>query len=54
MLKRTSLNMPMASAGIIGLGSNMELSGRKMDPKSFLVGTIILIFIIKVAGYFVQ
>ena len=54
MLKRTSLNMPMASAGIVGLSPTSELGGKKIDPKTFLIVAIVLVFIIKVAGYFVQ
>ncbi|MEW5996662.1 MAG: hypothetical protein AB1657_03640 [Candidatus Micrarchaeota archaeon] len=53
-LKRTSMSMPMTSAGIVGLSADMELSGIKMDPRSFIIGVAVLVAVIKIAGYFVQ
>lgn len=50
-LKRTNLSMPMTSAGIVGLGSDMELSGIKMDPRSFIIAVAILVAVIKISGY---
>ena len=41
--------MPMSSAGILGVGSNMELSGIKMSPKAVLVGALVFIFVVKIA-----
>lgn len=41
--------MPMSSAGILGIGSNMELAGIKMGPKAVLAGALIFIFIVKIA-----
>lgn len=41
--------MPMSSAGILGIGSNIELEGIKVDPKVILVGALIFIFIVKIA-----
>ncbi len=51
-LKRTNISMPMSSAGIVGLSADMELSGIKMDPRSFVIGVAVLVAIIKIAGYF--
>ena len=53
-LKRTNLSMPMTSAGIVGLSADMELSGIKMDPRSFIIGVSIFVAIIIIAGYIVQ
>lgn len=53
-LKRTSLSMPMTSAGIVGLSADMELSGIKMDPRNFIIGVVVLVAVIKIAGYIVQ
>jgi len=46
--------MPMTSAGIVGLSSDMELSGIKMDPRNFIITVAILVAVIKIAGYLVQ
>ncbi len=53
-LKRTNLSMPMTSAGIVGLSSDMELSGIKMDPRSFIIAVAILVAVIQIAGYLIQ
>lgn len=50
-LKRTNISMPMTSAGIVGMSADMELSGIKMDPRSFVIGVAVLVAIIKIAGY---
>lgn len=39
--------MPTTSAGILGIGSNMELAGIKISPKTVLVVALIFIFIVK-------
>ncbi len=41
--------MPMSSAGILGVGSNMELSGIKLTPQMVLAIALIFIFTVKVA-----
>lgn len=43
------LMMPMSSAGILGVGSNMELAGIKMSPKAVFAGALIFIFVVKIA-----
>lgn len=43
------ISMPMTSAGILGIGSNMELAGIKVGPKAVLAGTLIFIFVVKIA-----
>jgi preprotein translocase subunit Sec61beta len=53
-LKRTNLSMPMTSAGIVGLSSDMELSGIKMDPRNFIIAVAILVTLIKIADYLVR
>lgn len=53
-LKRTNLSMPMTSAGIVGMSADMELSGIKMDPRSFIIAVAALVAVIKIAGYMVQ
>ncbi len=41
--------MPMSSAGILGVGSNMELEGIKVSPKVILALALVFIFVVKVA-----
>ncbi len=41
--------MPMSSAGILGIGSNMELAGIKVSPKAIVAGALIFIFMVKIA-----
>ncbi|MDD5337288.1 MAG: preprotein translocase subunit Sec61beta [Candidatus ainarchaeum sp.] len=41
--------MPMSSAGILGVGSNMELAGIKVSPKVVLAGALIFIGVVKIA-----
>jgi preprotein translocase subunit Sec61beta len=41
--------MPMSSAGILGIGSNMELAGIKVSPKIILVLALAFIFAVKIA-----
>ncbi len=43
------LAMPMSSAGILGISSNMELSGIKISPIIVLAGALIFIFAVKMA-----
>jgi preprotein translocase subunit Sec61beta len=52
-LKRTNISMPMASAGLTGLTADMELSGMKMDPRSFIIVVAVFVALVKIAGYFV-
>ncbi|MEW6528434.1 MAG: hypothetical protein AB1391_00950 [Candidatus Micrarchaeota archaeon] len=46
--------MPMSSAGIFGIGSNMELAGIKISPKTVFVGALIFIFVIKIADKLIR
>lgn len=41
--------MPMASAGILGIGANMELEGIKIDPRIVLAVALAFIFVVKLA-----
>lgn len=48
--KRQSVSMPMASAGIIGVSSDMKISGFEIEPRSLVAGALIFVIVIKVAG----
>jgi preprotein translocase subunit Sec61beta len=52
-LKRTNVSMPMSSAGIMGLSPTTDLGGRSIDPKPFVIGTIIFVLAVYIAGYFI-
>lgn len=41
--------MPVSSAGILGVGSNMELTGFKVSPQMILAAALIFIFVVKIA-----
>lgn len=49
--KRQKISMPTTMAGIVGLSPDGEIGGIKIEPKTFLVGILILIFIIKILHY---
>ncbi len=48
MLKSEKVSMPVSSAGILSLGSDMELSGIKIDPKVIIITVVLFVLIIKV------
>ena len=48
--KQTSVSMPMASAGIMGISPDMKISGFEIQPKVLMVSALIIVLIIKVAG----
>lgn len=49
--KQERVSMPMTSAGIIGVSSDIEISGIKMDPRTILVGVAAFIVLIKVLTF---
>ena len=52
--KSERVSMPMGSAGILGIGADMETSGIKMDPKTIVLGILIFILLIKVLSFVVK
>jgi len=52
-LKRSNISMPMSSAGIMGLSPTTNLGGRSIEPKPFIIATVIIVFLIHIAGYFI-
>ena len=52
-LKRSNVSMPMSSAGIMGLSPTTDLGGKSIDPKPFIIGTLLFVIAIHIAGYFV-
>jgi len=49
--KRQSVSMPSANAGILGISSDTDLDGVKVDPKFVAIGVFAFIVIVKVAGF---
>lgn len=43
--------MPMSAAGIVGMSSDMKISGREIDPKIILVAVVLLVITVHVASY---
>ena len=51
--KRESVSMPSTNAGILGISANERLSGVQMNPKTIVIGIVVLIVLIKVLDYLV-
>lgn len=45
--KQERVSMPMASAGIVGMSSDMKISGIEIEPKMLIVGALIFVFVVK-------
>ena len=43
------ISMPMASAGILGVSSDMKIAGIEIDPKAIVAFTLIFVFVVKLA-----
>lgn len=52
--KSEKVSMPMSSAGILGISSDMETSGIKMEPKTIVLGIIVFIVLIKVLSFVIK
>ena len=48
-VRKESVSMPMGSAGIVGFSSDMKLAGIEIDPKVLVIGTFLLVVIVKAA-----
>lgn len=48
--KQEKVSMPMTSAGILGMGADVKISGIEMDPRNVIIATLVLVIIVKVAG----
>jgi preprotein translocase subunit Sec61beta len=49
-VKQQSVSMPMSSAGIIGVSSDMKISGYEIDPKALVTFALVLVVVVKVAA----
>jgi preprotein translocase subunit Sec61beta len=52
--KQSSVSMPMASAGIVGLSHDTKISGIEIEPKLLIVAAVVIVIVIKVAGIVVS
>ncbi len=48
--KQQNVSMPMGSAGIVGMSSDMKISGKEIDPKMLAAVTIGVVLIVKIVG----
>jgi preprotein translocase subunit Sec61beta len=48
--KQQSVSMPMASAGLIGVSSDMKIAGIEIDPKMLIIAALVFVVIVKSAG----
>lgn len=49
--KQQKVSMPMSSAGIVGMSSDMKVGGVEIDPKMLFVATVVLVLIVKLVGF---
>ena len=48
--KQERVSMPMTSAGIIGVSSDLQISGIQIDPRNIIVATALFIILVKVGS----
>jgi preprotein translocase subunit Sec61beta len=53
-MKKESVSMPMASAGIIGFSSDMKISGMELDPKFLLAAVFGIVVLVHILTYAVS
>jgi len=46
--------MPMASAGILGMGADVKISGIQMDPRNIIIATLVFVTLVKIGDILVQ
>lgn len=44
------VSMPMSSAGIVGMSSDIKIGGREIDPKMVIAAVFLLVVIVHIAG----
>lgn len=49
-----SVRMPMTSAGIIGISSDVDIEGIQVDPKFIIIATLVVVGAVKLATIFVK
>lgn len=52
--KTEKVSMPVSSAGILGLSSDMETSGIKVDPRTVVVVLIVFIALVTLATILIK
>ena len=50
----SSVRMPMTSAGIIGISSDVDIEGIKVDPRTIILATLAIVGIVKLARMFIR
>ncbi len=49
-----SVRMPMTSAGIIGISSDVDIEGVKVDPRAIIVASLAIVGVVKLATIFIK
>ncbi|MEK6979405.1 MAG: preprotein translocase subunit Sec61beta [Candidatus Micrarchaeota archaeon] len=49
--KQSKVSMPMASAGILGVSSDERMAGIEVDPKTVVIGSLLIVGIIKLVSF---
>ncbi len=49
-MSRERISMPMTSAGILGIGSDMKIAGIEIDPRGIVLAAIVFVVLVKVLG----
>jgi len=49
--KSNKVSMPMTSAGIIGISSDVDISGISIDPRAIIVATFVFVGIVKLLDF---
>ncbi len=52
--KKQKIAMPTTMAGILGFNPNDEIGGIKVEPKTFVIGVIVFIVLIKILSYILR
>ncbi|HLC68206.1 MAG TPA: hypothetical protein VJH24_00060 [Candidatus Bilamarchaeaceae archaeon] len=53
-IKQQQISMPMASAGILGMGADVKISGIQMDPRNIIIATLVFVTLVKIGDILVQ
>ena len=49
--KQQSVSMPMSSAGIIGVSSDVKLSGMEVEPKALIIAIVAIVIIVHIGNF---
>ena len=50
-MKQQSVSMPMSSAGIIGVSSDVRMNGMEIEPKFLIMAIVAIVIIVHIANF---